>query len=280
MVDRSGGRHALDVPFAALLPFDLADLSRKPTVRCAGRACPSSSPARARERSAGLIPRLCGRRSRVHSRDSSPRYGCDKNGCARRPCRAFGHVSRTLKLTIAYEGTDFAGWQRQASDRTVQAAIEDALLPIEGSRAVVDRRGTHRRRRACGRTSRRACASRQRSPLTIAARAQRHAADRRARPRDRSSGRRLSTRSSRRSARRIATGCCRPVWCRRNCAAIVWHVPQPLDAERMHAAAAALLGPHDFAAFQASGSDVVTTVREVLASRVVGRSGHRGSSAT
>ena len=44
---------------------------------------------------------------------------------------------RTLKLTIAYDGTDFAGWQRQASDRTVQAAIEDALLPIEGGRAVV-----------------------------------------------------------------------------------------------------------------------------------------------
>ena len=44
---------------------------------------------------------------------------------------------RTLKLTIAYDGTDFAGWQRQASDRTVQATIEDALVPIEGSRAIV-----------------------------------------------------------------------------------------------------------------------------------------------
>ena len=44
---------------------------------------------------------------------------------------------RTLKLTIAYDGTDFAGWQRQASDRTVQATIEDALLPIEGARAIV-----------------------------------------------------------------------------------------------------------------------------------------------
>ena len=46
-------------------------------------------------------------------------------------------MTRTLKLTIAYDGTDFAGWQRQASDRTVQAAVEDALLPIEGARAVV-----------------------------------------------------------------------------------------------------------------------------------------------
>ena len=46
-------------------------------------------------------------------------------------------MARTLKLTIAYDGTAFAGWQRQAAARTVQADIEDALLPIEGSRAVV-----------------------------------------------------------------------------------------------------------------------------------------------
>jgi len=46
-------------------------------------------------------------------------------------------------------------------------------------------------------------------------------------------------------------------------------VPQPLDVERMRAASSALLGRHDFAAFQASGSDLVTTVREVMASRVV-----------
>ena len=46
-------------------------------------------------------------------------------------------MSRTLKLLIAYDGTDFAGWQRQATDRTVQAAIEDALARIEGTDRVV-----------------------------------------------------------------------------------------------------------------------------------------------
>jgi tRNA pseudouridine38-40 synthase len=38
---------------------------------------------------------------------------------------------RTIKLLIAYDGTDFCGWQRQAScnaaDRSIQAAIEAAL---------------------------------------------------------------------------------------------------------------------------------------------------------
>jgi tRNA pseudouridine38-40 synthase len=35
---------------------------------------------------------------------------------------------RTIKLIIAYDGTDFFGWQRQAGDaRTVQAVVESAL---------------------------------------------------------------------------------------------------------------------------------------------------------
>lgn len=39
------------------------------------------------------------------------------------------------------------------------------------------------------------------------------------------------------------------------------HVPVPLDAARMDAAAKALLGAHDFAAFAASGGSAKTTVR-------------------
>jgi len=43
---------------------------------------------------------------------------------------------RTIKLTIAYDGTDFLGWQRQAARlkeaRTVQAAIESALEKMHG----------------------------------------------------------------------------------------------------------------------------------------------------
>ena len=40
---------------------------------------------------------------------------------------------RTIKLTIAYDGTDFLGWQRQAGQaRTVQAVLESALEKMHG----------------------------------------------------------------------------------------------------------------------------------------------------
>ncbi|MCL2804597.1 MAG: tRNA pseudouridine(38-40) synthase TruA [Treponema sp.] len=44
-------------------------------------------------------------------------------------------MSRNIKLTIAYDGTDFCGWQRQDNDRTVQEVIEKALEKMHG-RAV------------------------------------------------------------------------------------------------------------------------------------------------
>ncbi len=39
-----------------------------------------------------------------------------------------------LKLTIAYDGTDFFGWQRQKNTRTVQAILEQAFQKIVGRR--------------------------------------------------------------------------------------------------------------------------------------------------
>lgn len=42
-----------------------------------------------------------------------------------------------IKLTIAYDGTDFAGWQRQARRPTIQAAIEEALARLHGGQPLV-----------------------------------------------------------------------------------------------------------------------------------------------
>lgn len=39
---------------------------------------------------------------------------------------------RNLKLTVAYEGTNFAGWQVQPNQRTIQSEIESALSKVEG----------------------------------------------------------------------------------------------------------------------------------------------------
>ncbi len=41
------------------------------------------------------------------------------------------------KLTIEYDGTPFAGWQRQANGRSVQEAIEDAVAGFSGEQVAV-----------------------------------------------------------------------------------------------------------------------------------------------
>ena len=51
----------------------------------------------------------------------------------RRPHR-FDPALQGHKLTIAYRGTEFSGWQRQTAKRTVQGCIEDALEKIWGEK--------------------------------------------------------------------------------------------------------------------------------------------------
>jgi len=41
------------------------------------------------------------------------------------------------KLIIEYDGTPFAGWQRQANGRSVQEAIEDAVAGFSGERVTI-----------------------------------------------------------------------------------------------------------------------------------------------
>ena len=41
------------------------------------------------------------------------------------------------RLTIEYDGTPFAGWQRQANGRSVQEAIEDAVAAFSGERVTI-----------------------------------------------------------------------------------------------------------------------------------------------
>src|SRR5207253_2857060 len=40
----------------------------------------------------------------------------------------------TFRLTLAYDGGDFAGWQRQPGKRTVQEELEATLARITGQR--------------------------------------------------------------------------------------------------------------------------------------------------
>jgi tRNA pseudouridine38-40 synthase len=50
-------------------------------------------------------------------------------------------------------------------------------------------------------------------------------------------------------------------------------VPHALDLDAMRGAAAELVGTHDFACFQAAGSDVLHTVRKILRLEIEGESG-------
>jgi tRNA pseudouridine38-40 synthase len=44
---------------------------------------------------------------------------------------------RNIRLIIAYDGTDFSGWQRQSNARSVQSTIEDALSSLHKSKTTL-----------------------------------------------------------------------------------------------------------------------------------------------
>ena len=177
--------------------------------------------------------------------------------------------TRTLKLTIAYDGTAYAGWQRQANARAIQAAIEDELAVILGvHHAIV----------AAGRTDSGVHAAAQIASVTIdhpipldellrALNARLKAGDIRIRAIDETfagfDARSYAKSKTYRYA--IWNGPAPNPFIRH----VVWHVPLALDLDRMVAATPALVGEHDFAAFQGSGSDVKTTVRRMLAAELL-----------
>ena len=43
----------------------------------------------------------------------------------------------TFKLTIAYDGAAFVGWQRQATGESIQGLLEDALAVLDGRDVAV-----------------------------------------------------------------------------------------------------------------------------------------------
>ena len=45
-------------------------------------------------------------------------------------------MPRNFKLTIAYDGTDFAGWQVQPKQKTIQGELADAIERVTGERVL------------------------------------------------------------------------------------------------------------------------------------------------
>ncbi|HEX4568301.1 MAG TPA: tRNA pseudouridine(38-40) synthase TruA, partial [Vicinamibacterales bacterium] len=169
---------------------------------------------------------------------------------------------RTVKLTIAYDGTGFVGWQRQESGDSIQGLIEDALATIEGH--VVTLHGA-------GRTDAGVHALAQVASARIGAELDDatlvRALNAHLPPAIRVDG--VETVPDDFHARFSATGKTYEyrVW---NGPAMppfmrlyAWHVPQPLDLARMNEASRAIVGEYDFAAFQGTGSRTHSTVRRV-----------------
>jgi tRNA pseudouridine38-40 synthase len=158
-----------------------------------------------------------------------------------------------FKLTIEFDGTDYVGWQRQANGPSIQEALEDAVFELSGERTEVagagrTDAGVHAQAMAAhvdlqsnrfdADTVRKALNFHLREqPISVLSAA---AADPEFHARFSATQRRYLYRILNRSSPpALEVG-------------RVWFVPRPLDAAAMAAAAAALLGRHDFTSFRSA----------------------------
>ena len=165
-----------------------------------------------------------------------------------------------LLFTLQYLGTRYAGWQMQANATGVQSVLEEVLERVFGAPIRVE---------AAGRTDSGVHARAQRAhadvPFAIDARGLRMGINDLL-PHDIrvTAIETVADDFHCRFAAKRKTYCYR-VW--NGAVADVFtfathaHVAQPLDAARMHGAAQALVGEHDFAAFTVIAPEVSSTVR-------------------
>ena len=179
---------------------------------------------------------------------------------------------RTLKLTLAYDGTRLVGWQRQGEGDSVQGVLEDALVRFEGRRVTVHGAGrTDAGVHALGQVaSVQVTFAHDVATLARALNAQLPEDVRVLSVEDAAPG--FHARFSARAKTYR--------YCIRNGPvvspferAFVWHVPQPLDVESMRLAAGRLVGRHDFASFRSVGTDVPDSVRTLHLSSLVESAG-------
>jgi tRNA pseudouridine38-40 synthase len=173
---------------------------------------------------------------------------------------------RVLKLTLAYDGTRFVGWQRQGDGESIQGLLEDALARVEGAAVSVQGAGrTDAGVHALGQVaSVRVTCGHDTATLTRALNAH-LPADIRVLAVDDAHPDFHARFSSRAKTYRyqIRNGPIASPFER----AYVWHLAEPLALPPMREAAAMLVGTHDFAAFRSVGAEVATTVRTVMRSQ-------------
>ena len=174
---------------------------------------------------------------------------------------------RILKLTVAYDGTRFVGWQRQADGESIQGLLEQALARFDGAPVTVHGAGrTDAGVHALGQvasaevTSQHDVGSIHRGlnaslPPDVRVTA----------VEDAPAG--FHARFSARSKTYRYVLDTSPVASPFN-RAFAWHLPERLDVEAMQKAASALIGNHDFAVFQSTGGETSGTVRTITRSEL------------
>jgi tRNA pseudouridine38-40 synthase len=173
----------------------------------------------------------------------------------------------TFRITVAYDGTEYCGWQRQADGVSIQGLLEDALREFDERDVTVHGAGrtdagVHALGQAASFTIERDIdpativrALNAKLPEAVRVRAAVRAPD----------GFHARIAAQQKTYRyRIRNGEVSDPFERR----YTWHVTGALDLGAMQTAAAMLVGQHDFAAFQSIGSDVATTVRTIAVSRI------------
>jgi tRNA pseudouridine38-40 synthase len=170
---------------------------------------------------------------------------------------------RNIQLTLAYDGTDFHGWQRQPGLRTVQQVLEDAIeeLTVAPTTTYACSRtdaGVH----ALGQSIHFLTASAHTSETFVRALNALLPADLRvqdARERPQAFHATLDARSKRYRYVIDNATIASPFQLR-----YAWHVRRPLDVSRMAAAAAVLLGRHDFHSFETDWPNRTSSVRTIF----------------
>jgi tRNA pseudouridine38-40 synthase len=184
-------------------------------------------------------------------------------------------MSPRLKLTVAYDGAAFAGWQSQAHRKTVQDELERALQKISGQRIRVH---------GAGRTDAGVHALAQCAHVDLA-------------------DKRMSTERWRNALNAVLPAAVRILRCQyvsqkfharfsatgklyryRIWAAPIlpplelgraWHISSPLDVDLLKTAGQKFIGTHDFAPFAASAGKKEKDTTRTISSVYIRRSGPR-----
>jgi tRNA pseudouridine38-40 synthase len=177
-------------------------------------------------------------------------------------------MDHNLKAIVRYDGTDFAGWQIQPDARTVQGEIEGALSRIASQPIRIQAAGrTDAGVHALGQVF--SChwpkepdTDRLRRSLSSMLAPEIRVESIEVVPPDFNA--RFSATSKRYAYAISLTREPDPLSAR-----YAWCVPWKLDIDRLAELATSLVGTHDFAGFQCSGSDIHTTVRTLYAVKVL-----------